>query len=59
MGVTGWPREVVDEVPDVPVDVELGVVLEQPARANTVAAAAAERSNLRVMIDHPRKGCDV
>jgi hypothetical protein len=33
-----------------------GVVLEQPAKAKAIVAAAAEMSNLGVMVDHPREG---
>jgi hypothetical protein len=57
MGVTGVPSAVV--VVGVDVGVEVGVlvldVLEQPAMARAIAAAAAERNILRVMADHPLK----
>jgi hypothetical protein len=56
MGVTGVPSaEVLEELDVVVTALEIGVVLEQPARANAIAAAAAEMSNLRVMVDHPRE----
>jgi hypothetical protein len=55
MGVTGVPSEEEPEALEVEVTVlDIGVVLEQPARANAIAAAAAEMSNLRVIVDHPR-----
>ena len=54
MGVTGCPRGVEVAGGVVATGVDGGVLFEQPAVANTRAAATAGSSNLRVMADHPQ-----
>jgi hypothetical protein len=55
MGVTGCPSGVGVAGGEVGCVLAVLFELEQPAMAKAKAAAAAEKSNLRIMTDHPLK----